>query len=45
MLAVLALLVLANANEAQSASYDFLIVARIVSALPHGVTMLAAYPD
>lgn len=37
MLAVMALFVLANAAAALSASYEFLIVARIVSALPHGI--------
>lgn len=37
MLAVMALFVLANATAALSTNYAFLIVARIVSALPHGI--------
>ncbi|SEQ77173.1 Predicted arabinose efflux permease, MFS family [Pseudomonas cuatrocienegasensis] len=37
MLAIMALFVVANAAAALSASYDVLIIARIVSALPHGV--------
>ncbi|WP_220087337.1 MFS transporter [Lonsdalea populi] len=37
ILAVMALFVLANAAAASSASYEVLIVARIVSALPHGI--------
>lgn len=37
MLAVMALFVVANAAAALSASYEALIAARVVSALPHGV--------
>ncbi len=37
MLAVMALFVLANTVAALAASYEFLIVARIVSVLPHGI--------
>ncbi|MFD1330401.1 MFS transporter [Methylopila musalis] len=37
MLAVMALFVVANAAAAASASYEALIVARVISALPHGV--------
>lgn len=37
MLAVMALFVVANAAAALSTSYEFLIAARVVSALPHGI--------
>ncbi|MEC5318678.1 MFS transporter [Brenneria populi subsp. brevivirga] len=37
MLAVMALFVLANAAAALSESYAFLILARLISALPHGI--------
>lgn len=37
MLAVMAVFVLANAVAALSANYEMLIIARVVSALPHGV--------
>ncbi|KSF96503.1 MFS transporter [Pseudomonas aeruginosa] len=37
MLAIMVVFVIANAAAALSESYEFLIVARIVSALPHGI--------
>jgi DHA1 family inner membrane transport protein len=37
MLAVMALFVVANAAAALSTSYAFLIIARVVTALPHGI--------
>lgn len=37
MLAIMALFVLANAAAALSANYEMLLIARVVSALPHGV--------
>lgn len=37
MLAIMAVFVLANATAALSANYDMLLIARVVSALPHGI--------